>query len=332
MAIYIHIPHQNGNATTKGYQGWTQANGFSFAANRDIQTVAGHTGNRISSHVLANEIHIFKHVDQLSPFLFGEACTGKAISKIKIEVVSDSGLPLIQYTLDNVIISEYDAFIIADDVPLEAIAFNFTHLEVRYFSHEKNSVTPVSAKMKTGSQPSLNSQIKRSIASRTEDGFKLFVATVYGEACGQSDIAWQAVASTIINRVDNKYFKVAKHTLPTAEKVITQRCWYEAYYKKRESFTTAYSYLKGESQKKPLKIDSVIATIHPIYFKNLVTTNADHYYSPKTQREGHKKHPEIYLSDIPKWVTDGLKSGELIEINILGLTHKDDFKFYKKVK
>ena len=43
-------------------------------------------------------------------------------------------------------------------------------------------------------------------SEKLDEEFILFVATVYGEACGQSEAAWKAVASVIMNRVGNKRF------------------------------------------------------------------------------------------------------------------------------
>jgi hypothetical protein len=48
------------------------------------------------------------------------------------------------------------------------------------------------------------------------------------------------------------------------------------------------------------------------------------YYSPKAQKELHKKKPKIY-DEVPFWAA----SDEFEEVTIPGLASGDDFTFYK---
>ncbi|MBI5447326.1 MAG: type VI secretion system tube protein Hcp [Gammaproteobacteria bacterium] len=335
MTIYLHVPNQKGNVTAKGYEGWIEATGLTFSAEREALASPDNTSNRIFSHIQAHEIHLFKDADRTSPFFFSEACTGKAIPEVTIDVVTATNMPLIQYKLENVLVSEYDFFAISDDQPIEALAFNFTHLEIRYFSNEQGLPGPISAKVQTGSKPSHAAQLKRQLTKRSDEGFKLFVATVYGEAAGQSEAAWQAVASSIINRVNSKYFRCGEkgHTLicSSTDEVITQPSWYEAYGSKNKTFRIAWHYLSNQNTSKPPHLDRMITLLKPIYYDNKLTTDADHYYSPNAQKNGHDKNPEKYTSVIPGWVLRGKSRHELVDVNIPRLQVNDDFRFLKKV-
>ena len=326
MTIYMHIPQQRGEVTQKSYEGWIAINGFSFSTERVFQT---HLASNFD--LQTQEIFLYKPIDKVSPYLFSEAFSGKGIPEVKIDVINSQHHSLTRIILTNVMISEYNAFIIADDTPLEAISLNFTHLEFRY-QPENQQTPPLSTKYATGSRASQASLLKRSLATYSDEGFKLFVATVYGEACGQSEVAWQAVASTIINRVNNRYFHVGikhhTHKATTPEQVIKQPLWYEAYDCLTPNFLLAYDYLNGKTHKAPLHLEKMYALLKPIYYQNKVITNADHYFSPNSQKSGNRKNPKKYKNKTPKWAKDGLESGELEEVLIPFLSSSDDFQFF----
>lgn len=326
MAIYMHIPHQRGTVKARSYNGWIEAQGFSFGTEREISTVPGNTANRIYSPTHTTEILIYKITDQTSPFFFSEACTGKSIDQVKIDVVETSGLPFIQYLLDNVIVSEYTIFIIENGVPIEAISLNFTHLEIRYISYEQGRAIPTSTKAQTGSSPTHVAKLRRHVEKQTDEGFKLFVATVYGKAANQSETAWKAIGSVIINRVQNKRFlhHLHDHYLKcetTSEVIIFTG--FDAYTRKTREFNLAMAFLEGRLQNPPQNLSHMIDALKPIYYTGKVTTNAILYYSPKTQARKHLENPRKYLEK-PKW-----RFSEISEVTIPGLSSNDDFKFFR---
>lgn len=162
-------------------------------------------------------------------------------------------------------------------------------------------------------------------SEKLDEEFILFVATVYGEACGQSEAAWKAVASVIMNRVGNKRFlygpKGHKKIPVTVQKVI-ETGGFDAYQDKTIQFSKAKKLLK-EGSPSP-RIRQLIKSIKPIYDKKeTVTTDAVMYYSPKTQHQLHLKVPEKY-DETPGWHFDEIQS-----VTIPGMNISDDFLFYR---
>ena len=47
-------------------------------------------------------------------------------------------------------------------------------------------------------------------STHSETEFNLFVATIWGEGASQSEVAWQAIASVIMNRVGNRHWQKNK--------------------------------------------------------------------------------------------------------------------------
>lgn len=326
MAIYMQIPHQKGVVTTQSHHGWIAVLGFSFSAERTIQDSLNNTSNRILSAAHVTEAMIYKSLDGTSPFFFSEACVGKAISKISIDVIGESGSPLVKYKLDNAIVSEYDSFIIADDIPIEAVSFNFTHLEMIYISYEQGIAKPIAVKLQTGSKPRQATELKQHIKNRSNEGFKMFVATLYGEAANESEVACQAIASVVINRVDNKRFvhgpKGDRKKLTSPFEVI-QYTGFDAYTRPNKPYYEALKYLNNPSEKMPPRLNKIVNLLKPIYFENRLTTDAVIYYSPKAQHTLHLKFPDTYREK------PDLKFNELVEVKVPGLLSTDDFLFFK---
>jgi type VI secretion system secreted protein VgrG len=158
-----------------------------------------------------------------------------------------------------------------------------------------------------------------------EDEFKLFVATVYGEAGGSSEIAWKAVGSVIMNRVQGKDGPQHKKNVTN----VIENTRFDAYDKyakqehnssqnhKKTQFEFAYNYLNGRTKNPPYKLLHLREVIRPIYYQKAVVTNANYYYSPKEQeREGKVA---------PSWISNR----DYKEVKIVGLLPSDDFRFFK---
>ena len=114
-------------------------------------------------------------------------------------------IPYLQYTLSNVMFSEYSAHVEADST-LELIGLNYTDIEHSYTEYNSldESGSPSRVQAQIGSQPSFATYANRQIQAGTDEGFKLFLAVVYGEMAGvqgSPEKAWEAVGSVIMNRV-----------------------------------------------------------------------------------------------------------------------------------
>ena len=160
----------------------------------------------------------------------------------------------------------------------------------------------------------------------TQEDFDVFVATVYGEAAGQSGAAWRAVGSTIISRINNPVY-VAHGQIPKNARQVIEWGGYDAY--QDALYNEAYNFLTGKSKKKPPLIHSIKSALYPIYWAGQVTTDAVQYYSPKAQYAYHLKDPKGY-SYPPKFAT----SGRFVAIpnDELCLLPSDDFQFFRLAK
>lgn len=329
MTIYIRIPQQKGSVTAKNNQDWIEILHFSFSVDREIYTTPGHVCNRICSDINADEIQIYKTVDKASAYFFSESCTGKAISEIDISIVNAQGMPIIQYKLDNVIISGYELFADEDDTPHETISLNFTDVEVRYSSIEGGVVKPISVKARTGSRASDLVRLHRHIENRSPEGFNLFVATVYGEAAAASEVAWQSIGSVIINRVNNRRFKHGPkhHTVRYCDTdEVIKLTGFDAFTNKNIPYQGALAYMTRKSTAKPVKIDHLINILKPIYFEHKTTTDAELYFSPNEQKREHELDPKHY-PEKPRW-----NYNEITQVHIHNLAANDDFAFFKYIK
>ncbi len=155
--------------------------------------------------------------------------------------------------------------------------------------------------------------------------FKIFVATVNGEAGGCSVTAWKAVAHVIMNRVGVTRWSRFKTVID-----IIKKTGFDAY-----KDPLCFSYIKAKkklddkSYKNDRHLTNLITAIKPIYNKEEpdFTNGANQYYSPKAQRAGHKKNPKRYLHEDPIWATNG----EFERLSIDGLKETDDFIFFRLV-
>lgn len=84
--------------------------------------------------------------------------------------------------------------------------------------------------------------------SKSVEEFNLFVATVWGEAASQSEVAWQAVGSVIINRVGNQLW--ARYHFNKSVTSIIQHTGFDAAAgtKKNREFKKALRYLSLENR------------------------------------------------------------------------------------
>lgn len=143
----------------------------------------------------------------------------------------------------------------------------------------------------------------------------IFVATIYGEAAGQSPASWKAIANVIKNRLkQGREWKKYKTPLE-----IIQHTNFDAYTTKNTPYKQAYDYLSGKSKTVPssARIDAVKKAVEPIYFdqEEDTTNGAVLYYSPRAQQALYG-HP-------PKWNFSLLE-----EVKVSG-TEADDFKFFR---
>ncbi|MBS0350211.1 MAG: type VI secretion system tube protein Hcp [Proteobacteria bacterium] len=310
MSMYLNIPGIAGSTTAQGYQQWIPICAINWGLDRPINTIPGKTGDRIRSSAIGYEIEIIKDLDQSSPSLFGQVCGGKAIPEVQIHICyfgNDGPLPYLQYRLSNVLVSEYYSYL-DEDNHQELIALNYTECAISHIQYDSQHqpVTSCRISKEIGCCPSPATYFRRQIQKRTEEGFNLFVATVFGEMAGVNhsrEVAWQAVGSVILNRVATGIWW--RYQTPEA---VIKHTGFDAYlnpykinnWNKRDFFTTspvkgheqfvkAWAFLHkqhinhhpGLSRNESALLNIIGKVLAPIYFQGKTITKANFYYSPR---------------------------------------------------
>mgnify|MGYP003639852650 CR=1 FL=1 len=135
--------------------------------------------------------------------------------------------------------------------------------------------------------------------------------------------AWKAVASVIMNRVNNY-----PGSPQTVTEVITQPNQFSAYDLKNQSFCEVMAYLENpEENKEPKDLNNMLQYIKPVYYSKTTKTDATAYFSPLAQQYMYAKGSyRMSASDI---MIQRDKEG-YEEVEGIGLLPTDDFIFYKR--
>jgi type VI secretion system secreted protein Hcp len=339
VAIYLQLPNIKGNVSAKYYQGWIECDSFNFGTNRWVVTQPGYVQNRIRSIATATELTVFKKVDPTTIHLFQESLVGKAMDEIKLDICHSDSNPYLQLVFNNALVSEQQV-LIENDLTLEYLTFNFTGTEMRYtpYDAQHRAGSPIAVRADVTSRPRLSKQLRCHIQKRTPEGFKLFVAVVYGEMAGiqsSPETVWQAVGSVMVNRVCTGIWL----RLESIEGVIKQPYAFDAYIdpalitfqhldfhnadtRNHQQFLKAWAHLNHISinHKPPVEkaegniIDHMQNLLKPIYFLNQPTTNANYYYSPRS------------VTSLPTFLK-GIKNYEQYRINLAGVSDSE-VRFY----
>lgn len=149
--------------------------------------------------------------------------------------------------------------------------------------------------------------------------FKVFVATIYGEAANSSIRSWEIIAHSMRNRIG-----FGNWTEYSTIYAIATTTGYDAYTRKNDPYNEAMSQFKSEKISSSLK--TLINTVRPIYEGKIKddTNGVVFYWSPKAQKQLHRDNPKLYTTAIPDWVKDNKK-----EIVKIAGTEKDDFQWLR---
>lgn len=345
MAIYMQAPGIKGNVTAVDHKDWIELESFNFGTERLIVTQPGNVYDRVRSSPLTTDMIVIKRLDQTSPQFFSQACVGGAIPEININVCQTANHynPYLQYSLKNVLLSEYGILAETEKFPIEWLALNFTEIEKRYITHNEKQqpAGATSVQLKQASTGCLYDNyssialIRRQLKIGSvcaDNDFLFFVATVYGEAGGASEAAYQAVASVIMNRVNNSIW--AKHHWNATPRSIIRHTGFDGRNDKQHSKVSAYFNHRSYRHHFPAlnkferkKMEKMIELLAPIYYKKMVTTDATYFYSPKAQKKSHQANPAHY-KEVPSFASQS----NMKQVKIKGLLPTDDFVFYKQEK
>jgi hypothetical protein len=156
------------------------------------------------------------------------------------------------------------------------------------------------------------------LSPANDNGLRVFLATIYGEAAQSSEAAWKAIASVIMNRVGVREWSRWKTPLD-----IIRETGFDAFDHRNSPYITAWKALQTPYIASLLPaMGRLIAACQPIYEGGARTTDAQLYYSPKAQAALHKKNPRVWPA-VPRW------KFELLEAVDVPGTEKDDFAFFR---
>ena len=142
MAIYVKMGNIEGNVTAKGYEKHIEFLTAGFGNTRHVSMSVGSGKEREVDRPQLQEIALVKEADRATPYLFHEACAGKAIDKVEINFVktsNDATETYMQYVLSNVLVSGYSAAGGSDSDPTEQIILAYTKFELKYHPRKKDN-------------------------------------------------------------------------------------------------------------------------------------------------------------------------------------------------
>lgn len=143
-SIYMHIPNIQGSCTELSHKDWITIDSLSWRIRRNVTMRVGKGNNRESDIPAFSEVLIMKSADASSSMLFAQACSGKVIPQIQIDIciTGDSLKPYSQYTLYDVIVSHYEDSVQHDanqpNPNKELVALNFTKIEKKFTPYDSS--------------------------------------------------------------------------------------------------------------------------------------------------------------------------------------------------
>jgi type VI secretion system secreted protein Hcp len=136
MGIYWKHEGIDGDATQKGYEGYTNCHDFKWSFERKFATdQVGRAFNREGAQAIVGRVTLTKEADHASGQILKTACTehrGKP-SEIAFVRTGDPGDPYLKFTLSNALFSQLQvmAFRSGDsERPTEQIELDFTKMEI----------------------------------------------------------------------------------------------------------------------------------------------------------------------------------------------------------
>ena len=133
MAIYLKIEGIDGDVTARGYEQWINCSSLQWGCGRAISTITGSTKDRESSVPTISEVTVTKSMDESSPRIFQEVCSGRA-QETKLHLVQtgpEQPETYMEYILTESLISGYSVNS-GGETPSESVSMNFTKMEMKY--------------------------------------------------------------------------------------------------------------------------------------------------------------------------------------------------------
>jgi len=139
MAIYLEHEGIKGNVTADGYKDHISIQTVDFGVSRGISMEPGNLSNREYTRPTFSEISLTKILDSSATSFFKASVVGSSGKKVVIKFVrtgSDKLVELMNYTLENCLISSYEVSAGAIGQPAETIHLSFSKIMVSYKKHD----------------------------------------------------------------------------------------------------------------------------------------------------------------------------------------------------
>lgn len=132
--LLLDIEGIKGTSQMKGYTNKIECLSYSHGVAMQVTGDISNT-ERTSGKPVHQDIHITKYLDITTPKLNQHCCEGKAFKTVTLTVGrNDAGavIPLIVYTLSNVVISSVSVGGGGGDKPVESISLNYAAIKWEY--------------------------------------------------------------------------------------------------------------------------------------------------------------------------------------------------------
>jgi len=144
MAIYMKYssPDIKGGVTTTGFTGQTEILSFSYGISRAVGSAIGGGTNREKSVPDVTDITLMKMEDEASGMLMQEAYSGKGKATVILSFVrtdAGGGESYLEYTLSNVMLTNWSTSGSSSDRPTESFSLNFTKIETKYITQNADA-------------------------------------------------------------------------------------------------------------------------------------------------------------------------------------------------
>ena len=158
MGMYWKHEGVDGDATQKGFQGFSNVHQFSWEMKRSFAgDQTGRAHNREGAQAFVGRVTLTKEVDHASGQIMKTACTehrGKA-SEIAFVRTGDPGDPYLKFTLKNTLLQNLKVMGQGRDAqrPVEQIVLDFTDVEINavVLGEDNTSEQPITVTYSIGS-------------------------------------------------------------------------------------------------------------------------------------------------------------------------------------
>ncbi|HEX7241691.1 MAG TPA: type VI secretion system tube protein TssD [Longimicrobiaceae bacterium] len=132
--IMLKIKDVPGTSQIDGYAEQIEVMSYSHGVSMQVTGDVSNT-ERTSGRPMHQDFHVTKYLDKASPVLNQKCCEGKNLGEVLLTIGrNDAGtlIPLIVYTLGNVVVSSVSVGGGGGDKPVESVSLNYSSIKWDY--------------------------------------------------------------------------------------------------------------------------------------------------------------------------------------------------------